>query len=115
MKSYLSLIPLSAKARKTQNRMTLLCIVFAVFLVTSVFSMADMGVRIERTRLMEKHGTLTFQDMLGSTMAQTLFLTAAVLFLLVLTAGDFMISCTINTHVTQRTKFSGMMRFIGMR
>ncbi len=114
MKSYLSLIPLSAKARKTQKRMTLLCIVFAVFLVTSVFSMADMGVRIERTRLMEKHGTLTFQDMLGSTMAQTLFLTAAVLFLLVLTAGVFMISGTINTHVAQRTKFFGMMRCIGM-
>lgn len=46
MKSYLSLIPISAKVRKRQNSMTLLCIVFAVFLVTAVFSMADMGVKM---------------------------------------------------------------------
>ena len=55
MKSYLSLIPISAKVRKRQNSMTLLCIVFAVFLVTAVFSMADMGVKMEQTRLLEKH------------------------------------------------------------
>ena len=48
MKSYLSLIPISAKVRKRQNSMTLLCIVFAVFLVTAVFSMADMGVKWSR-------------------------------------------------------------------
>ena len=51
MKSYLSLIPISAKVHKRQNRMTLLCIVFAVFLVTAVFSMAEMGVRMEADRL----------------------------------------------------------------
>ena len=39
MKSYLSLIPISAKVRRRQNRMTILCIVLAVFLVTAVFSM----------------------------------------------------------------------------
>ena len=33
MKSYLSLIPISAKVRRRQNRMTILCIVLAVFLV----------------------------------------------------------------------------------
>lgn len=114
MKSYLSLIPLSAKVRKRQNRMTLLCIIFAVFLVTSIFSMADIGVQIERTRLLEKHENLTYQDMLSSTMAQTLFLTAMVLFILVLIAGVLMISSTINTNVVQRTKFFGMMRCIGM-
>ena len=43
MKSYLSLIPISAKVHRRQNRMTLLCIVFAVFMVTAVFSMAEMG------------------------------------------------------------------------
>ena len=37
MKSYLSLIPISAKVHRRQNRMTLLCIVFAVFMVTAVF------------------------------------------------------------------------------
>lgn len=45
MKSYLSLIPISAKVRRWQNRMTILCIVLAVFLVTAVFSMADMAIR----------------------------------------------------------------------
>lgn len=42
MKSYLSLIPAYARIHKKQNRMTLLCIVLAVFLVTSIFGMADM-------------------------------------------------------------------------
>ena len=45
MRSYLSLIPLSAKVHRRQNRMTLLCIIFAVFLVTAIFSSAEMGVR----------------------------------------------------------------------
>ena len=35
MKSYLSLIPISAKVRKRQNRMTVLCIIISVFLVTA--------------------------------------------------------------------------------
>lgn len=105
MKSYLSLIPLSAKVRKRKNRMTLLCIVFAVFLVTSIFGMADMGFQMEQARLLEKHRNMTIQDMLNSSMAQTLFLTAAVLFLLVLIAGVLMISSTLNTTVTQRTRF----------
>ncbi|MBS6397331.1 MAG: ABC transporter permease [Clostridiales bacterium] len=56
MKSYLSLIPISAKVHKRQHRMTLLCIIFAVFLVTAVFSMADMAVRMEKIRAGQKHG-----------------------------------------------------------
>ena len=40
MRSYLSLIPISAKVHRRQNRMTLLCIIFAVFMVTAIFSMA---------------------------------------------------------------------------
>ena len=42
MKSYLSLIPISAKVHRRQNRMTLLCIIIAVFLVTAIFSMVQM-------------------------------------------------------------------------
>ncbi|MHC1723909.1 MAG: ABC transporter permease [Aminipila sp.] len=61
MRSYLSLIPISAKVHRRQNRMTLLCIVFAVFLVTAVFSMADMGVRMEKTRLLSKEGNWNIQ------------------------------------------------------
>ncbi len=51
MRSYLSLIPISAKVHRRQNRMTLLCIIFAVFMVTAIFSMAEMGARIEQSRL----------------------------------------------------------------
>lgn len=61
MKSYLSLIPISAKVRKRQNRMTILCIVLAVFLVTAIFSMADMGIRAEETSLRVKHGNWHMQ------------------------------------------------------
>lgn len=56
MKSYLSLIPISAKVHRKQNRMTILCIMIAVFLVTGVFSMADMAVRAEKANMIEKHG-----------------------------------------------------------
>lgn len=56
MRSYLSLIPISAKIHKRQNRMTLLCIIIAVFLVTAVFSMADMAVRMEMERSKQKQG-----------------------------------------------------------
>ena len=40
MKSYLGLIPLSARVRRRQNRMTVLCILMAVLLVTAFFSRA---------------------------------------------------------------------------
>lgn len=56
MKSYLSLIPISARVHRKQNRMTILCIVLAVFLVTAVFSMADMGIRMEYASAKIKHG-----------------------------------------------------------
>jgi putative ABC transport system permease protein len=108
MKSYLSLIPISAKVHRRQNHMTLLCIILAIFLVTAVFSMADMGVRMETSRLLDKQ-----QDLSGRSM-QTLYSTAAVLFMLILIAGVLMISSSINSNVAQRTKFFGMMRCIGM-
>ena len=57
MKSYLSLIPISAKVRKRQNRMTMLCIIISVLLVTAIFSMADMGIRMEKKRVTEEHGS----------------------------------------------------------
>ena len=47
MKSYLSLIPISAKVRKRQNRMMILCIIISVLLVTTIFSAADMIIRGE--------------------------------------------------------------------
>lgn len=114
MKSYLSLIPISAKVHRRQNRMTLLCIIFAVFIVTAVFSMAEMGIRMEQARLVSKHGELSIQDIIGSTMGQSLLSIAFVSFLLILIAGVLMISSSINSSVAQRTKFFGMMRCIGM-
>ena len=56
MKSYLSLIPISAKVRKRQNRMTMLCIIISVLLVTMIFSMADMAVRMEKRHIIETQG-----------------------------------------------------------
>ena len=114
MKSYLSLIPLYAKVHKRQNRMTDLCIIFSVFMVTSVFSLAEMCARMEQTRLVEKHGNISYGDLFNSTTGQTLLLTSVILFLLILTAGVLMISSSLNSTVAQRIKFFGMMRCIGM-
>ena len=114
MKSYLSLIPISAKVHRRQNRMTLLCIIFAVFMVTAVFSMAEMGIRMEQNRLLGKHGNLSMGDILASSMGQTLLLAACILFLLILIAGVLMISGSMNSTVAQRIRFFGMMRCIGM-
>lgn len=114
MKSYLSLIPISAKVHKRQNRMTLLCIIFSVFMVTAVFSMAEMGAKMEQARLMDKHGSLSLQKLFNSEMGQTLLSIAVVLFLLILIAGVLMIASSMNSSVAQRTKFFGMMRCIGM-
>lgn len=61
MKSYLSLVPISAKVRRRQNRMTLLCIIISVFLVTAIFSVADMFVRTENDSMQSKHGRWHFQ------------------------------------------------------
>ena len=57
MKSYLSLIPISAKVRKRQNRMTILCIVISVLLVTVIFGTVDMLIRGETVAMQEKHGS----------------------------------------------------------
>ena len=72
MKSYLSLVPISAKVRKRQNRMTLLCIVISVFLITAVFSMADMAIRMETSNRIEKDGSwhLLFRDISASTASE---------------------------------------------
>lgn len=56
MRSYLSLIPISAKVRRRQNRMTILCIVLAVFLVTAIFSVADMMIRTQGGLMIEQYG-----------------------------------------------------------
>ena len=61
MKSYLSLIPISAKVRRRQNRMTIFCIIISVLLVTTIFSVADMFLRTKGDELQDKHGNWHIQ------------------------------------------------------
>ena len=56
MKSYLSLIPISARVHRRQNRLTLLCIVISVFLVTAIFSIAELSIGAVSRYMQEKHG-----------------------------------------------------------
>ncbi len=56
MKSYLSLVPISGKVRKRQNRMTIFCVIISVLLVTTIFSVADMWIRTSSEGLQQKHG-----------------------------------------------------------
>lgn len=56
MKSYLDLIPKSAKVHRKQNRLTLICIVLAVFLVTVIFSITDVWISSEKEVMLKKHG-----------------------------------------------------------
>lgn len=114
MKSYLSMIPISAKVHKRQNKMTIWCIVIAVFLVTAVFSMTEMAVRQETARLVDKHGAEEILSLLTSEAFRSLIPIALVLFLFVLCAGIFMIAGSMNSNVARRTQLFGMMRCIGM-
>lgn len=45
MKHYLDLVPISSKVHRKQSRLSIFCIVLAVFLVTAIFGMADMFIR----------------------------------------------------------------------
>ena len=56
MKSYLNLIPISARVRKKQNRLTITCIILAVFLVTVIFSITDVWLSSEKEGLIARHG-----------------------------------------------------------
>ena len=56
MRSYLSLVPISARVHRRQSRMTRICIILAVFLVTALFSIADMWLASEKDAMIDKHG-----------------------------------------------------------
>lgn len=114
MKRYLDLIPIHARVHRRENHMTRLCIILAVFLVTAICSMAEMAVRMEQNRLTEKHGAVSAANLLNSSMGQSVLPVAALLFLLVMTAGIFMISGSMNSSVSQRVRFFGMLRCLGM-
>lgn len=57
MNSYLDLVPIFAKVHKKQNRMTIICIVLSVFLVTAVFGMADMAIRGQKLQVIQSSGS----------------------------------------------------------
>ena len=69
MKSYLDLIPKSAKVHRKQNRLTLICIVLAVFLVTVIFSITDVWISSEKQVMLKKHGD--YHIVLNGVEAQT--------------------------------------------
>lgn len=56
MKRYLDLVPISAKIHKKQSRMSVFCIVLAVFLVTTIFGMADMFIRSQISKTLAETG-----------------------------------------------------------
>ncbi|WP_300529764.1 ABC transporter permease, partial [Peptacetobacter sp.] len=115
MKSYLSLIPISSKIHKRENRLTIMCITCSVFLVTAIFSMAEMGVRMEYENLASTHADFSIDYLLqNSSTVQSLFSVAIFLFILVSIASILMISSSINSTVVRRIKFFGMMSCIGM-
>lgn len=56
MKSYLDLIPISAKVHQKQTRMTRLCIIISVLLITTIFSMADMFIQSQKEQAIQNDG-----------------------------------------------------------
>lgn len=56
MNSYLSLVPISARVHKRQSRMTRICIILAVFLATSIFSMVELWSKGQTEAMRQKHG-----------------------------------------------------------
>ena len=56
MKSYLSLVPQYEKVHRKNNRISVLCIVLSVLLVTAIFSMADMALRAQKNYFIKTNG-----------------------------------------------------------
>ena len=56
MNNYLQLIPISGKIHKKQSRITRVCIVLAVFLVTAIFGMADMEMKSQLVKAKREDG-----------------------------------------------------------
>ena len=56
MNSYLGLVSEYAKAHKKKNRLTVICIVISVMLVTAIFGMADMSVKAQINEYIRQNG-----------------------------------------------------------
>ncbi len=64
MKHYLELVSISAKVHRKQNKMSIFCIILAVFLITTIFGMADMFIRSQIMQAKIDNGNyhITIQD-----------------------------------------------------
>lgn len=56
MRSYLDLVSQYEKVHRRNNRISVLCIILSVLLVTAVFSMADMAVRAQKNYFIKTNG-----------------------------------------------------------
>ena len=56
MKSYLALVPQYERVHRKSGRMSVLCIVFSVLLVTAIFSMVDMALRAQKSYFIKTNG-----------------------------------------------------------
>ena len=56
MKNYLELVPLYTKAHRKQNRMAIFCIFLSVFLVATIFGMADMYIQSQLLKTKQEDG-----------------------------------------------------------
>lgn len=65
MKHYLDLVSISSCVHKKQSRMTRVCILLAVFLISSIFSMADMWIQSQIYQSIQNDGGwhAVFQDL----------------------------------------------------
>ena len=59
--------------------LAVLSIALLVVGAVTIFSMAEMGARMEQARLVQKHGGLSLPELFDSAMGQTLLVTAAAL------------------------------------
>lgn len=56
MKSYLGLVSEYEKVHRKNNRISIMCIVLSVLLVTTIFSMADMAIRAQKNYFIKTNG-----------------------------------------------------------
>ena len=56
MKNYLDLVPQYEKAHRKNSRISVICIVLSVLLVTTIFSMADMALRAQKGYFIKTNG-----------------------------------------------------------
>ena len=90
--------------------MTRTCIALAVFLMASLFGLADRYLRGERAWQIRTYGSWQFT---GGGDASQIYSVALFLALLVMAAAVLMISGSLNGNVLQRTEFFGMLRCLG--